>query len=82
MSIIACPNQSSNPGPQAFPPKAFPKLPAAVFRDVRPRGGLFHIAAMAARQQEARGLKKLDFASPANRKLVGVPAFKQYVFGT
>lgn len=55
---------------QAFPPKPFPKLPATLFRDLRPRGGLFHIAATCLRQQQAHQLKKLDFASPANRKLV------------
>ena len=55
---------------QAFPPKPFPKLPAALFRDLRPRGALFHIAAACLRQQETHRLKKLDFASPANRKLV------------
>ncbi len=63
-------------GMQAFPPKPFPKLPTPLFRDMRPRGGLFHIAATCMRQQEARGLKKLDFASPANRKLVSPRCFR------
>lgn len=55
---------------QAYPPKAFPKLPATLFRDVRPRGALFVIASTCARTMVARSLKKLDFSNPALRKQV------------
>lgn len=57
-------------GVQAYPPKAFPKLPATLFRDVRPRGSLFVIASTCARTMLARSLKKLDFSNPALRKQV------------
>lgn len=55
---------------QAYPPKAFLKLPAPLFRDVRPRGALFVIASTCARTMVARSLKKLDFSNPALRKQV------------
>lgn len=55
-------------GINAYPPKAFPKLPATLFRDTRPRGALFVIAAASARTMLARGLKRLDFTNPALRK--------------
>lgn len=51
--------------------KTAPKLPARLLRDAAPDGPLFAIAAECGKHMKAKGLKRVDWASPSTRKEVG-----------
>lgn len=57
------------PSPQSMY-KSQPKLPASLFHDTSPSGPLHTIASVCADAMRVRGMKRIDWASPALRKEV------------
>ena len=53
---------------QSLPPRPFPKVPSALFRDVQPDGSLHTILAKFHQLMSNRSLKRVDFTNPYHRK--------------